>query len=132
MEPFNPACCLLGAGKCPFPVTPAAHPGGSPVGRQKTFMCPDGSSYRCAPGSERGCTEDLNPACCPGPGKSTKACPFPVSGGPHPPLEPKVEVELCACVGADICDLLEDTCAKDSSNPMCAKAIPLCAHRKKE
>lgn len=122
VEPFNPACCLLGAGSCPFKMDfeePI-------VGKQKTFTCPDGSSYTCSPGSEEGCLGAIIPECCPGPGKSTKACPFKVSDPRHSDPKPFFNVEVCACIGEEVCPLLVKSCATTPTNPLCAKLVPFC------
>jgi hypothetical protein len=122
MEPYNPACCLLGAGECPFPV----HQARPIVGQQKTFTCPDGATYKCAPGSERGCIEPINEACCLlGAGE----CPFKVNRPPRPPTPPPspgFNFEVCACASADACPIIVRACKATPENPLCAEALPFC------
>lgn len=121
VEPFNPACCLLGAGECPFPVTRPS----PPIGQQKTFTCPDGATYQCSPGSEQGCVEPINEACCLlGAGN----CPFKVNrpSPPSPPSRPILDLEVCACATVEACPLIVRACQNFPENPLCAEALPFC------
>jgi len=123
MEPFNPACCLLGAGECPYEVT--QRHGNPLIGRQKTFTCPNGSTYRCAPGSEQGCIEPINEACCL---LGAGHCPFEVNRPEPPSPRPKVglDFEVCACATMEACPLIVRSCNASPENPLCAKALPFC------
>jgi hypothetical protein len=48
-------------------------------GKKTEFHCPSGSSYSCAPGSERGCGDaKVNQLCCSSDAKEKRACPFDV------------------------------------------------------
>lgn len=119
MEPFNPACCSVGGIKCPFKVT-------SPkdkhiIGHQKkTFTCPNGATYRCAAGSELGCMEPYNDACC---GVGPGDCPFQV----QPPAEVPPDFEFCTCTSVAACPMLVRACAANPGNPLCEEALPFCS-----
>lgn len=119
IEPFNPACCQAGAKECPYKVTPKKKPPHHHnIGRQKTFTCPDGSSYKCAPGSEQGCIEPINEACCLlGAGE----CPFDVDR--RPPLP---DLDICAPFPVTSCPAILSSCSAAPENPLCAEAAPFC------
>ena len=127
MAPFNPACCgLKGDNKdCPYQVTPH-----SIVGRKKTFTCPNGASYECSPGSEQGCVEPINEACCL---LGAGTCPFQVKRPLVPPMPPspphprtEIDFEVCACATIDTCPAIVRACTASPEHPLCEKVLPFC------